>query len=347
MIKFLESKIRNQIDLYRKRKKLNALIKEYENTNKKVVFLLQTPTHTNIGDHAIAQAQINFIKLNFSEYVLFEINQAFIDEFCEKFVKVLKPSDLIALHGGGNMGDQYLNEELPRRKVVSTFLNNKIIVFPQTMFFTNTEHGKKQLITTKSVFSKHPELTLISRELISFELMKREFPENSILLTPDIVLSMNMSTPIFKREGVLLVLRNDVEKMLTDSDKSKIIEISNKNSKKVTITDMHHDRNVYSEKQRREVLRNKFAEFKQAEVVVTDRLHGMIFAAITETPCIAFSNYNQKVSGTYEWIKQLNYIKFVDLNADINLEMQKMLTLKEKTKFDSLNLSKEFEKIKL
>ena len=53
-------------------------------------------------------------------------------------------------------------------------------------------------------------------------------------------------------------------------------------------------------------------EFCDAKLVITDRLHGMIFAAISETPCIVFSNYNHKVGGTYEWIKQLPYIRYVE-----------------------------------
>ena len=38
----------------------------------------------------------------------------------------------------------------------------------------------------------------------------------------------------------------------------------------------------------------------------------MVFSAITGTPCVAFSNYNHKVLGTYKWISKLPYIKFCD-----------------------------------
>jgi len=345
MKNFVERKIRKQIDIYRKRKGLNKLKKNYRRATGKVVFVLQTPIHTNIGDHAIAQAQINFINKRFPKCILIEVNQSFLNEFCDEFKKIIRPDDIITLIGGGNMGDQYINEELYRRKVVKTFLDNKIIVFPQTIYFTNTKKGGEQLARTKNVFSKHPDLTLIARESGSFDLMTEVFPANKVLLTPDIVLSMNESKPALKREGILLVLRNDIEKMLTEENKTNIIEASKKHSKKVTLTDMHHKKNIFNKNDRDYVLDFKLGQFKQAELVITDRLHGMILAAITETPCIAFTNYNQKVSGTYDWIKKLNYIKFVDLNADINLEMQKLLTLKEKTEFNSLNLNKQFNKI--
>ena len=43
----------------------------------------------------------------------------------------------------------------------------------------------------------------------------------------------------------------------------------------------------------------------------TDRLHGMIFAFITGTPAIVFSNNNHKIEGAYEWIKDCGYIYFI------------------------------------
>src|SRR5699024_12301584 len=135
MKNFVERKIRKQIDIYRKRKGLNKLKKNYRRATGKVVFVLQTPIHTNIGDHAIAQAQINFINKRFPKCILIEVNQSFLNEFCDEFKKIIRPDDIITLIGGGNMGDQYINEELYRRKVVKTFLDNKIIVFPQTIYF--------------------------------------------------------------------------------------------------------------------------------------------------------------------------------------------------------------------
>ena len=52
----------------------------------------------------------------------------------------------------------------------------------------------------------------------------------------------------------------------------------------------------------------KLMEFSRAELVITDRLHAMLFAAITGTPCVAFDNSSKKVSGVYEWIRHLDYI---------------------------------------
>jgi len=64
-------------------------------------------------------------------------------------------------------------------------------------------------------------------------------------------------------------------------------------------------------------LEKKYEEFRNAALVVTDRLHGMIFCAITGTPCIVINSKSPKIKGCFEWLKHLEYIKFCDNINDI------------------------------
>lgn len=53
--------------------------------------------------------------------------------------------------------------------------------------------------------------------------------------------------------------------------------------------------------------------FRRAQVVVTDRLHGMVFSAVTGTPCVVFGSKSHKVRATYEcWMSGQNYVRFQD-----------------------------------
>ena len=76
---------------------------------------------------------------------------------------------------------------------------------------------------------------------------------------------------------------------------------------------------VTPELKRKKVIYKKLKKFAKSKIVITDRLHGMIFAYLTQTPCIVFSNYNHKVIGTYEWIKDVNYIELANID---NMEEQ-------------------------
>lgn len=65
------------------------------------------------------------------------------------------------------------------------------------------------------------------------------------------------------------------------------------------------------EQERMQVVTDKLNEFASHQCVITDRLHGMVLAAITDTPCIALGCNNYKIQGVYEWIKIINSYIFL------------------------------------
>ena len=75
---------------------------------------------------------------------------------------------------------------------------------------------------------------------------------------------------------------------------------------------------------RKEEVEKKLEEFKMAKLVVTDRLHGMIFAAITGTNCIVLNSRSRKLKGCYEWIRSLGYIRCADDVEDILIQYSQM-----------------------
>ena len=85
----------------------------------------------------------------------------------------------------------------------------------------------------------------------------------------------------------------------------------------ISYADMVVNHSILPE-QRDEELQRQFDKFRHASLVVTDRLHGMIFCAITGTPCIVLDSKSPKVRGCYEWIEQLDYIRFADHPAEIS-----------------------------
>ena len=70
----------------------------------------------------------------------------------------------------------------------------------------------------------------------------------------------------------------------------------------------------------------------------------MIFAAITETPCIAIGNYNYKVKGVYDWISELNYIYFVEDIETAKEKINELLQLENEK--NNIKLKKYYESLK-
>lgn len=301
----------------------------------KKVVLFEVPTHENIGDAAIVIAEEKFIKENLSEYEYIKVLCNETEEKIEEMQKILTDEDVILLHGGGNLGDEYIIIEERRRKIIQAFPNNKIILMPQTIYFKDTEYGRKEFEKTKQIYNSHKRLTLIAREKVSFEIMKREFYNVNVILTPDIVMYLN-ETQERERKGALLAIRRDVEKILTDDNMEEIKKLVSKHFDNMKITDTHlGDIQIYCD-MRKDVFEDKLEEFRNAELVITDRLHGMIFAAITSTPCIALGNYNHKIESSFEWLKSQKYLKFLE---DTNSLEEAIIELK---KLKDCNYNNEF-----
>lgn len=282
-----------------------------ESEGEKRIFIIGVPSHGNLGDQAIIYAEREFLNNYLGEYKIVELDTLDVLKHIKAIKRYLNKDDIVMLHGGGNFGVEYLIEEEVRREVVAHIKSNPLIFFPQTMDFGESEKGKIELEKTKKIYSNNPNLVLVAREKVSYEMMKKHFLHNKILLTPDIVLSINKQSLNTIRSGVIVCMRADCESILSDAAKKSIEEVYKQKFEQVKITDTVVNRRVLIEDRNKE-LENKWNEFRQAELVITDRLHGMVFAAITGTPCIVMSNYNHKVKGTYEWIQHLDYIKFVN-----------------------------------
>lgn len=287
--------------------------------NKKKVFFFLAADYGNLGDVAITYAQTKFMESNGYQVIEVPISQTAQGVWWVK--NFIQPQDIIMLVGGGNMGDLYGQIEYLRQLVIQQFPDNKIISFPQTFDFSNTAKGKKWLNAAKKVYNKHHQLTIVAREKTSFELMKANFPRNNVILTPDIVLSLNNVLDAAQRKGVVICLRDDQEKSIDNTTTQQVLEhLKDIFGQGMTYRDTHIAANNLTVAARVSALNDIWQTFAQAQLVVTDRLHGMIFAYITNTPCIVFQNNNHKIKGTYEWISSQSGIQLIE---DFDLEIFK------------------------
>lgn len=277
--------------------------------NKKIVFVVGTEDYGNIGDHHIAISEIEYIKNVLGNCHVEEITSS---EFYNKIwglKKVIRDTDIICTQGGGNFGNQYLDAEVKRRHIIDSFPDNKIIIFPQTVFYENNEEGKSELAKTKQSIDRHKKLYLFTREASSYQIAKELF-DTKVFLVPDIVLFSHYDIGTEGRENITLCLRHDVERKITDKEENYITDVVKKYSKNIIHTDTQLSYFVKKPNRDSEV-QKVINTIKTSKLVITDRLHGMVFCAITGTPCIVMSNYNHKVTGVYKWIEDLKYITFL------------------------------------
>lgn len=300
-----------------------------------IVFL--AADYGNLGDVAITYAQEKFLRENYPDFEIIDVPISKTLSHLKALRQICTPEDIITVVGGGNMSDLYYDIELLRQMVVNLFPHNKVILFPQTMFFSETLGGKYLHFKAKRTYLRHKNLTITARERWSFQTMKSMVP--CCRLVPDIVMSLDKREPTSERKGITICLRNDAESGLSNRIKDVLRgEISN--NYVIKEYDTHIGRCNLSLDKRVNELNNIWAQFRSSEWIITDRLHGMIFAFITATPCIVLPNNNYKIEGCYSWIKNCGYIYFMN-----ELNISKLTTLLSK-KVRSLDFETVSNKLK-
>ena len=289
---------------------------------RKKAIVIGTAEHRNIGDAAITLAEQQFLRKYFPDYYQVEISTYEMSKKETFLHAILNDEDIIFLHGGGNIGDLYMVEENLHRQMVETFPNHKIIIFPQTIYFSSTENGRMELENSAKIYNRHPDLTLYVRGMESFDFARTHFGNVKTVLMPDMV-HLLQTDYRFDREGILLCLRDDKEGLLPDGLKAKLKDDMATLAGTVTYRNNMNEVDIGRDI-RGIVVRSELMRFARHQVVVTDRLHGMIFAAITKTPCVVLASFSQKIQEYYNsFFQGCTGIYFVDDRADQVLEAVK------------------------
>ena len=280
----------------------------------KKIFVLLSTDYSNLGDHAMTFAHIKLLRETLPDYAVYEVLVGDTLKSLKSIKKCIGDNDIITLKGGGNIGVEYYREELIRRIIIRMFPNTRIVMFPQTIYFPDTEFGEKEFKKTISVFNGHTDFHAFFRDKISYDMIASHLTCYKYLI-PDIVFSLKrINIADNKRHGAMICLRQDVEGIYSDKDKeivSRILRTEFNNE--VTYTDTIKDYKILTKDREKELI-EIWQAIGNSELLVTDRLHGMIFATLLGTPCIIFNTYNHKLRGQYEWVKDLNYIYCIDLD---------------------------------
>ncbi len=273
------------------------------------VFFLDVPAYGNIGDQAIAFAMQTFIADILPDFKQIEITEDQLPASIQWLKREIRAYDIICLTGGGNMGVLYQRYESVRRFVLKCFPSNPIVIFPQTFDYGSDSYATRELERAKRIYGAVTKLVLCARDEESYVKMKDCFPKAKVLFCPDIVLYLDYRNIFEKKGGVGICLRNDKERVLTDAQHEQIYKMYPEHT---TLTTMDETDLPITYKNRKIVVERKLREFGENRLILTDRLHGTIFAFITGTPCTAFPNTNGKVERVCRYLSENGDVLFTD-----------------------------------
>lgn len=305
-----------------------------------------SPIHANVGDHAQTLGVQNFLCDKFSDYKIIRIYRDDITvKVLSDIAKQLRKSDLVFLQSSGDFGSLHdVSSHHPgrisypevRRQIVKMAQASKVINLPVTAFYEDNEQGVVSLDKDRTIFNGS-KFIILCREPISLQTVQKNLTCKSMFF-PDFVFYLKPKPYTEPRSGVRVILRRDKEAMLSVEQKEMLsVKLSTLFSD-VNVEDIMHEFHVIPDSILEKYMDNVLQKFQQQELIITDKMHGMITAVITQTPCIALSGgIPHKISAYKSFLS--GAVEFVDDVSDIEDAIKRI----RKQEYSPVDLSSYFE----
>lgn len=278
------------------------------------IYLMNTPDHGNLGDHALALVALEELGEKYPEAEICEVTGFQWDWFKERIIPRVQRQEHIFIHGGGSIGSLWKNEDSRIKDIIRSFPDNRIVILPQTVYFA-TDTSEQELAREREFYETYQNVHIIHRERNSYEWFRRNIlpAEGRSSLEPDLALKLKIKINLEQeKKGILCCFRSDHERIVSGQFMERLREFFKRTEEvdyKFINTVVNH---MILPDDRESELTAFLRRIAEARLVITDRLHGMVFAYLSGTPCVAVDNRSQKVSGVYEWIRNCPYVICVE-----------------------------------
>lgn len=277
------------------------------------VALIDFPRHQNSGDSLIWLGERRYLeRLGVNVKYVSTIHHFSAEELVKRV-----PVGPIVLHGGGNLGDRWTHFQKFRQEIVRHFPDRKIIQLPQTMEFVTAEG----LADAQKAFNSHPDLTILIRERDQVTEAQRNFPNATVEFCPDSALGNGLLSRIGAPKYPILSLRRTDSERVESSSEPDIKHVDwglRGPLAKPMWRALRFPEDVARviparfgplifpavagslEAMAAVNVKSAIRILSEGEVIVTDRLHAMILAALLNIPVVAHNNANGKVRNIYQ-----------------------------------------------
>jgi len=313
-----------QFYLAKKAKELEKVI-ALKHDNKRIYFFC-TPTHSNLGDQAQLYCWLTLLKEWYPKYEIISVPSRYRRfDTIRSIHSNLQKDDLIFIHSGYLIFDPH--PELPFiLDIVRGFYDRRVVILPQTINLM----GEWYQHIVAQIFNSHTNLTIYSRDEVSLEKAKQMFPHADNKLMPDVVTSLigneAFAYPNAKRNGVMLCVRNDGEKLYSDE---QISFLRNRfKGIRTEVCDTTIKASMWDWNNNREFLIRKILNiFSQYQVIITDRYHGTIFSQIVNTPVVVISSTDHKLSSGVKWFPVDKFAKNITFAKNLDEAYEKAIAI--------------------
>ncbi|HEX7645618.1 MAG TPA: polysaccharide pyruvyl transferase family protein [Burkholderiaceae bacterium] len=291
--------------------------------------LLDFPNNSNVGDSLIWLGEVAYLR----QRHMAPTYTSDMHDFSHASLRaVLDPSTVILMHGGGNFGTLWPDEQHFRLRVLREFPGVPVVQLPQSIFF---EDGTL-LEETQEVIKAHGNYTLVVRDHASYEFAMAHFACR-VVLCPDMAFFIGSlaakKDPLYDR---FVLARTDCESAqswfvdapeLREGRTQYNSDWLEQGMAEKVLNRVHR----YSARMRRSLdpcniwllgLYNRLASSRltrgmdlldTGHVVIADRLHVHILSILMEKPHVLLDNRYRKLGNFHDaWTKPYRGVAFAE-----------------------------------
>ena len=298
------------------------------------VALLDFPAHTNAGDSLIYLGQDRLLRAAGCSVGYVADTRTYDPAVLRRRV----PHGPILLQGGGNLGDRWLPTQEFRERVVADFPERPIVQLPQSIDFTDPVRQRR----AGEIFARHPDLLLLMRDHRSLDRARAAFPGNRVEFCPDLAVGVGrLPRPSTPDHDVVMLLREDSERAAAHRyalppgttvlradwgfrgwSRARWSLLMAPSAVSRRAAPLRAGAQGLVERSFDELARFSVdaasALLSRGRIVVTDRLHATVLAALMGIPVIALDNANGKISAAHAaYLHRWPEIRFARCAADV------------------------------
>ncbi|MGZ8769320.1 MAG: polysaccharide pyruvyl transferase family protein [Aeromicrobium sp.] len=276
--------------------------------------LINYPNHHNVGDPALYLGTIRVLRRLGVQMTYRCQHRTYSRDSLAR--ELSRGTNVILINGGGNLGDQYPQQQA-RERVLADFPDVPTIQLPQSIWFANHVN----LGNFATVVSRHQNLTLLLRDQASYEAARRYFDAPSTLC-PDLAFGLGpLPRPLLASQDVVWLRRNDRESADPEAPRRTLDGVESIDWLDASPEEavgggfgvwlLHINRRLTENVGRVPSLWHPLARtfdplagrrlaygcrlLARGRTVVTDRLHGVVLALLMGIPVVAVDNRKHKV----------------------------------------------------
>ena len=280
---------------------------------------LDLPYHANIGDALIWYGTECWLKT-----IPFSCK---LRASCSTFsFPKLSSKTIILMHGGGNFGDIWRQHQEFRLKVIKHYPNNRIIILPQTVFYSNPKIAMRDA----AIMRQHRNVIICARDMRSLKFLKAFRFSKNLLLLPDMVFCAQFESPQSTKDA-LFIKRTDkewkdvpLEQLPSDIEIGDwcSIERPDKVVESFSLIENRDEKDSYAIN----VFLPHLVDLGIEQLgsyrdIYTTRLHAALLGILLGKNIVLFDNSYGKNSSFYDtWLREIPNVKMASQNSIVSFK---------------------------